>query len=83
LLKRKEQIVTGAYGKKRMIDGEMYADRGIATRHRAMNGENDGGIVVLLLVANKGHKAETDKLRSNLHGFLATDDRGEITEPLT
>ena len=30
MLKRNEQIVTGAYGKKRMIDGETYADRGIA-----------------------------------------------------
>ena len=31
MLERKEQIVTGAYGKKRMIDGEMYADRGIVS----------------------------------------------------
>jgi len=60
-----------------------YADRGIATRHRATNSENDGRIIVLLLVANKGHKAETDKLHSNLHSFLAANDRGEITEPLT
>ena len=65
-----------------MIDGETYADRGISTRRGTTNGENDGGIVVLPLVANKCDKAETDKLRGHLRGFLTTDDRGEITEPL-
>lgn len=65
-----------------MLDGDTYADRGIATRRGATNGENDGGIVVLPLVANKGDKAKTDKLRSHLRGFFATDDRCEITEPL-
>ena len=65
-----------------MAYGETYANRGIATRRRTTNGENDGGIVVLAPVADKGDEAETNKLRSHLRGFLATDDGGKIAEPL-
>ena len=61
---------------------QTYADRGIATRRRTTNGENDSGIVVLALVANKGDEAETNKLRSHLRGFLTTDYGGKIAEPL-
>ena len=59
-----------------------YANRRISTRRRTTDGEDDGGVIVLPLVADKGNEAETNKLRSHLCGFFTTDDGGKITEPL-
>lgn len=61
---------------------ETYANGRIATRRRAANGEDDGGIIVLTLVANKADEAETHKVGSHLCCFLTTDDGGKIAEPL-
>jgi hypothetical protein len=59
-----------------------YTNGRISTRCRTTNGEDDGGIIVLALVADKGNEAKTNKLRCHLCSFFTTDDGGKIAEPL-
>jgi hypothetical protein len=59
-----------------------YTNGRISTRCGTTNGEDDGGIIVLALVADEGNEAETNKLRCHLCSFFTTDDGGKIAEPL-
>ncbi len=58
-----------------------YTNGRISSKCRTTNGEDDGGIIVLALVADKGNEAETNKLRCHLCSFSTTDG-GKIAEPL-
>ena len=59
-----------------------YAHGRISTRCRTTNGEDDGGIIVLALVADKSNEAKTNKLGCHLCSFFTSDDGGKIAEPL-
>ncbi len=59
-----------------------YTNGRISSRCRTTNGEDDGRIIVLALVADKSNEAETNKLRCHLCGFFTTDDGRKIAEPL-
>jgi hypothetical protein len=59
-----------------------YTNGRISTRRRTTDGEDDGRIIVLALIADKGNEAKTNKLRSHLCSFFTTDDGGKIAEPL-
>ncbi len=59
-----------------------YTNERVSSRCRTTNGENDGGIIVLAPVTDKGNEAETNNMRCHLCGFFTTDDGGKITEPL-
>ena len=47
-----------------------------------MDGEDNGRVVVLAFIADKGDKAKTDELNSHLHSLFPTNNGREIAEPL-
>src|SRR5579859_5795103 len=59
-----------------------YANGRIASWGRTADGKDDGGVIVLALVADESDKTKTDKLSSHLGRFLTTDNGGKIAEPL-